>query len=174
MKKLTLTFLLTIFTTFSFAQSVQKKGIQDWTFIFNPAKVTVKTDRGVDQLNGLARELINRATDGDFLDLGINTGYVEAKIKETTASIKFFKNQFGGNDKAVKVTIRPVDGKLRFTLKMYYKHIKYLFKKERDAGFDRNRWNFSNEMEKRMEEAFKSLMKSLPKMDNKINKKPIK
>tara|TARA_R110002072_G_scaffold64203_5_gene159682 strand:+ start:13952 stop:14488 length:537 start_codon:yes stop_codon:yes gene_type:complete len=168
-----LAFLLTIliFTNIN-ATEVKKKGVSDWTFIFNPAKVNVKTDRDANELNGLARELINRASSGDFLEIGINTGYVEAKIKETNASLKFFKNQFGANDKALRVSINTRDGKLYIKLKMYYKHIKHMFKKERDAGFDRNRWNYSNLMEKRIEETFKSLLKSLPSLGPKIIKKP--
>lgn len=142
-----LCFLISFFACqFTFSQ--EQKGIPDWTFFINPVKVKVESKRTSDDLNEMARNYINLASNGYFFSVGVNTGYVKAKITKDYAKLTFHRNSFGQNYKALNIKLTKSDeNTLEVKASLQYSHVKHLYKAEDGDDSRPNRWKFSNQLE---------------------------
>lgn len=134
---------------------VKDKKIGSVLFLLNPAKVKVKTDYIPERLVDLVEEYRNRALDGEFLSIGINTGYIEMDVKGEKAKLTFFTSTFGKLEKAMKMKISP-DGEgeekfLKVKARIPYCQMKELYKARDEYSFDGGRWRFSKDVEKELE-----------------------
>lgn len=159
MNKLTLCFFLLISNIFAsdfstsdeafFADTVnEEKSVSSLVFLVKPAKIKFETRLNSESLVNLIDEYRRRALDGEFLSLGINTGFIEMDVKGDKARLTFFNSSLGELKKAMKVKISPSNGgRVEVEARIPYCHIKELYKKESDENGDISRWKFSKNVE---------------------------
>ena len=134
-----------------------KKGLSSLLFWFNPVRVKVDTELTQDQIPELVETMRYAAAAGEFRKFGINTGYIETKIKDNYAKITMFTNSLGSNKKAATVRIRLNEEKLGMSMRLRYSHTKSLYKTSGQDGRKVGRWEFSNEVEDDLELALKNV-----------------
>jgi hypothetical protein len=159
MKKLLVLLAVLSLTAFTpaFADStqgeVEQKGVGSVLFLLNPAVARVQTDYTPEGLVDLVNEYRMRALNGEFLSLGINTGYIEMDVKGEKAKLTFFTSAFGKLEKAMKMKISPEGEEklLKVKARIPYCQMKELYKSRGEYGFSSGRWKFSKDVERELE-----------------------
>ena len=129
------------------------KGVGSVLFLINPAKAEVKTDYTPETMVNLIEEYRRRALNGEFKDLGINTGFIEMDVKGEKAKLTFFTSSFGALKKAMRMKVAPEgdDDKLVVKARIPFCQMRELWTNKAEFGLSRKRWRFSNEVEDRLE-----------------------
>ncbi len=160
MKATSLTLLLSLLLSFNvFAEAPASeddtKGVGSVLFLLNPAKVKLLTDYTPETMVNLIDEYRSRALNGEFLSLGINTGYIEMDIKKDKAKLTFFTSRFGELEKAMKMKISPEGEEKRLEVKarIPFCQMKELYGARDEFGFASGRWKFSKDVERELEKA---------------------
>ena len=130
-----------------------EKGIGDWLFFLSPAKTTFQTTKKLSEVEEVIDFYKKSALNGDFLELGINTGFSQVEIKGDKITIILFKNSLGSVGEAFKLKIKPKgeDEFLEVKARAVYSHLVKLY--EQDAG-QLSRFEFSREIEDLASELF--------------------
>lgn len=128
----------------------EEKGIRSVLFLINPAKISFVAEYTPENLINLIDEYRTRALAGEFVNLGINTGYIEMDVKNDKAKLTFFSSRFGVLEKAMKMKISPKgDNQLKIQAKIPYCHMKELYKASSEND---DRWGFSKKTENVLKE----------------------
>lgn len=137
------------------SQNEEEKGIADLLFFLNPAKVEFLTSYTPEGLTDLIEEYRVRALNGEMLELGVNTGYIEMDVKEEKAKLTFFSSRFGALKKALKVKVETVGEDKELTVKgrVPYSQMKDLYKGDPSFQGEEGRWKFSKSVESRLKRA---------------------
>lgn len=126
------------------------KGAGSVLFLVNPAKVEFVSSYTPEMLVNVVDEYRTRALDGEFLSLGINTGFIDMDVKKDTAKLTFYNSSLGELTKALKVKVSPKgEGKLKIQARIPYCHIKELYK---NSTTENGRWKFSKRKEDQLKE----------------------
>lgn len=137
------------------SDSTTEKGVGSVLFLINPAKAKVKTEYTPETMVNLIDEYRRRALNGEFLSLGINTGYIEMDIKGEKAKLTFFTSAFGALKQAMKMKITP-EGEEKFLevkARVPFCQMRELYKVRDEYDFDGGRWRFSKDVERELERA---------------------
>lgn len=136
---------------------LEEKKIGSVLFLINPAVARIQTDYTPEGLVDLVDAYRTRALNGEFLSLGINTGYIEMDIKGEKAKLTFFTSAFGKLEKAMKMKISPEregegeEKRLKVKARIPYCQMKELYKSRGEYGFRSGRWKFSKDVERELE-----------------------
>lgn len=127
------------------------KSLRSILFLLNPAKVKFTVEYTPENLVNLIDEYRTRALSGEFLPLGINTGFIEMDVKGNKAKLIFFSSRLGGLEKALKMKISPKgESQLKIEARVPYGHIKELYKA---SNKEDKRWSFSKKTERNLKDA---------------------
>jgi opacity protein-like surface antigen len=126
---------LTLFMNLAHASDADEKAQKNLWILINAIDDTVKTDLTVEQFPEFAQGFIDLAGGEDFLKVGVNTAYVEYKVKKRSAKLMFYRNFLGRNYEAIEVKIKRSRGVLKADMKFVYKHAVSLYR-ESEAEFD--------------------------------------
>lgn len=150
---LSLTFLLSAQADAPSNSEESDKGVGSVLFLINPAKAEVKTDYTPETMVNLIEEYRRRALNGEFTDLGINTGFIEMDVKGEKAKLTFFTSSFGALKKAMKMKVSPEGDEKKLVVKarIPFCQMRELWDNKAEFGLSRKRWRFSNEVEDRLE-----------------------
>jgi hypothetical protein len=124
------------------------KSLRSVLFLINPAKIKFTAEYTPENLVNIIDEYRTRALSGEFLGLGINTGYIEMDVKGDKAKLVFFSSRLGALEKALKMKISPKgDHQLKIEARVPYCHMKELYKA---SNKDEDRWGFSKQTERKL------------------------
>lgn len=134
---------------------IEEKGVGSVLFLLNPAVARIQTEYTPESLVDLVEEYRARALNGEFLSLGINTGYIEMDVKGEKAKLTFFSSAFGKLEKAMKMKIGPEGEEklLKVKARIPYCQMKELYKAREEYNFSSGRWKFSKDVERELEKA---------------------
>lgn len=119
-------------------------------FLLKPAKVKFTAEYTPENLVNIIDEYRTRALSGEFLSIGINTGYIEMDIKGDKAKLIFFSSRLGALERALKMKISPKgERQLKIEARIPYCQIKELYK---TSSRGEKRWSFSKKTEKVLED----------------------
>lgn len=130
-----------------------KKSVGSVLFIINPAKAEIKTEYTPETMVNLIEEYRTRALNGEFVDIGINTGFIEMDVKGEKAKLTFFTSSFGALKEAMKVKVSPEgeDKKLVVKARVPFCQMRDLYKNKDKFALGGGHWRFSDEVEERLE-----------------------
>lgn len=150
---LSLVLSLSVYADDSSSLEKSDKKVGSVLFLLNPAKAEIKTGYTPETMVNLIDEYRRRALNGEFKELGINTGFIEMDVKKDKAKLTFFTSSFGALTKAMRVKVSPEgdENKLVVKARIPYCQMKNLYQNKDQFALSGKRWRFSNEVEKRLE-----------------------